>query len=53
MSHSDLKPSNIIISHTSARLQGLQATVTDLGGAVFDNCCEFAYARSVEVLLVL
>ena len=53
MSHTDLKPSNIIISLTSAGLSGLQATVTDLGGAVVGNRCEFAYSRPVELDLTL
>ena len=40
MSHTDLKPGNIITSMVGADLRGLEATVTDLGGAIFNNECE-------------
>lgn len=40
ISHTDLKPGNIIISKAEAGLVGLKATVIDLGGAIFNNECE-------------
>ena len=40
ISHTDLKPGNIIISMHHPGLSGLEATVTDLGGAILNNQCK-------------
>lgn len=42
MSHTDLKPGNIIISTFGADLMGLEATVVDLGGAIQNNKCDLS-----------
>ena len=40
IAHSDLKPGNIMISMNEPSLMGMEASVTDLGGALHNNQCK-------------
>lgn len=51
IAHTDLKPGNIIISMNEPSLMGMEATVTDLGGAIHNNQCKLCRLTPRHYLL--
>lgn len=53
IAHTDLKPGNIIISMNGPSLIGMEATVTDLGGAIHNNQCKLCCAAHRDTIVAV